>query len=132
MYHLNQREGEKTSALEARKLSEDEMIAIGREFIISSYGLNEEQISRLELYTNRGPTMELLALIGITEVPEQDPNEWYETIKGVPCFEVEYLLYSEGGDENRTEKDGYYIVYVNVETGVIEDILYVPPQTGNG
>ena len=121
---LNQREGEKTSALEARKLSEDEMIAIGREFIISSYGLNEEQISRLELYTNRGPTMELLALIGITEVPEQNPNEWYETIKGIPCFEVEYLLYSEGGDENRTEKDGYYIVYVNVETGTVEQFEY--------
>ena len=121
---LNQRETEKNSALEARKLSEDEMIAIGREFIISSYGLNEEQISRLELYTNRGPTMELLALIGITEVPEQNPNEWYETINGAPCFEVEYLLYSEGGDENRTEKDGYYIVYVNVETGAIEQFEY--------
>ena len=121
---LNQREAEKSSALEARKLSEDEMIAIGREFIISSYNLNEEQVSRLELYTNRGPTMELLALIGITEVPEQDPNEWYETIKGVPCFEVEYLLYSEGGDENRTEKDGYYIVYVNVETGAVEQFEY--------
>ena len=121
---LNQRETEKNSALEARKLSEDEMIAIGREFIISSYGLNEEQISRLELYTNRGQTMELLALIGITEVPEQNPNEWYETINGAPCFEVEYLLYSEGGDENRTEKDGYYIVYVNVETGAIEQFEY--------
>ena len=121
---LNQREGEKTSALEARKLSEDEMIAIGREFIISSYGLNEEQISRLELYTNRGPTMELLALIGITEVPEQNPNEWYETINGAPCFEVEYLLYSEGDDTQRTEKDGYYIVYVNVETGAVEQFEY--------
>ena len=66
----------------------------------------------------------LVALIGITEVPEQDPNEWYETMKGVPCFEVEYLLYSEGGDENRTEKDGYYIVYVNVETGAIEQFEY--------
>ena len=121
---LNQREAEKSSALEARKLSEDEMIAIGREFIISSYNLNEEQVSRLELYTNRGPTMELLALIGITEVPEQDPNEWYETIKGVPCFEVEYLLYSEGGDENRAEQDGYYIVYVNVETGAVEQFEY--------
>ncbi|MBR5960261.1 MAG: hypothetical protein IKZ98_04640 [Clostridia bacterium] len=121
---LNQREAEKSSALEARKLSEDEMIAIGREFIISSYNLNEEQVSRLELYTNRGPTMELLALIGITEVPEQNPNEWYETIKGVPCFEVEYLLYSEGGDENRAEQDGYYIVYVNVETGAVEQFEY--------
>ena len=120
----NQRETDKTSALEARKLSEDEMIAIGREFIISSYGLNEEQISRMELYTNRGATPELLALIGITEVPEPDSNEWYETINGIPCFEVEYLLYSEGGDENRAEKDGYYIVYVNVETGAVEQFEY--------
>ena len=120
----NKRETEKTSALEARKLSEEEMIAIGREFIISSYGLNEEQIARMELYTNRGATPELLALIGITEIPEPNSNEWYETINGAPCFEVEYLLYSEGGDENRTEKDGYYIVYVNVETGAVEQFEY--------
>ena len=122
---LNQREASKTSALEARKLPEEEMIAIGREFIISSYGLNEEQISRLELYTNHSPDLEMLASIGITEVPEQqNSNEWYETINGTPCFEVEYLLYSEGGDDQRTEKDGYYIVYVNVETGAVEQFEY--------
>ena len=121
----NQREADKTSALKARRLSEDEMIAIGREFIISSYNLNDEQIARLELYTNHNPDMELLALIGITEIPEQqNSNEWYETINGVPCFEVEYLLYSEGTDEQRTEKDGYYIVYVNVETGAVEQFEY--------
>ena len=122
---LNRREAEKTSALEARKLSEEEMIAIGREFIISSYSLNEEQIARLELYTNSGPDKELLALIGVTETPEEKKaNEWYETVNGAPCFEVEYLLYSEGDDTRRTEKDGYYIVYVNVESGAIEQFEY--------
>ena len=35
------REAQKNKAMEARKLSEDEMIAIGREFITSSYGLDE-------------------------------------------------------------------------------------------
>ena len=46
-----QDDAEKDAALNARKLTEEEMYAIGREFIISSYGLDEEQVSRLELYT---------------------------------------------------------------------------------
>ena len=49
------READKTAAMNARKLSEDEMIAIGREFVISNWKLNEEQTGRLELYTNSDP-----------------------------------------------------------------------------
>ena len=115
------READKTAALIARKLSEEEMIRIGREFIISNYGLNEEQIARLELYTNSF---------------EDEENCWYEMINGQPCFQVEYLLYNdeyETGDmTKRTEMNGYYNVFVNVETGAVEEYEYNSSLAGQG
>ena len=64
-------------------------------------------------------------------------------INGKPCFMVEYLLYShdevpeqEGLDETVKwpfeEKDGYYVVYVNVETGEIEEYVYNSGLAGQG
>ena len=119
-YH-KQREADKNAALKARKLSEEEMIRIGREFVISNYGLNEEQTARLELYTNSF---------------EDEENCWYEMIDGKPCFQVEYLLYNdeyETGDlTKRTEMNGYYNVFVNVETGVVEEYEYNSSLAGQG
>ena len=116
-----QREASKTAALQARKLPEDEMIQIGREFIISNYKLNEEQIARMELYTNSF---------------EDEENCWYEMIDGKPCFQVEYLLYNdeyETGDmTKRTEMNGFYSVFVNVETGVVEEYEYNSSLAGQG
>jgi hypothetical protein len=116
-----QREANKTAALKARKLSEEEMIQIGREFIISNYGLNEEQTARLELYTNSF---------------EDEENCWYEMKNNNPCFQVEYLLYNdeyETGDlTKRTEMNGYYNVFVNVETGVVEEYEYNSSLAGQG
>ena len=119
--YFEQREADKNAALKARRLSEDEMILIGREFIISNYGLNDEQIARLELYTNSF---------------EGEDNCWYEMINGHPCFQVEYLLYNdeyETGDlTKRTEKNGIYNVYVNVETGAVEEYEYNSSLAGQG
>ena len=120
-----QLEEQKTAALNARTLSEEEMIAIGREFIISTYALNDEQAGRMELYTNSF---------------EDSENSWYEMVDGKPCFKVEYLLYApytaEMIDRNepqpRMEKDGYYNVFVNVETGVIEEYEYNSALAGEG
>ena len=115
------REAGKTAALHARKLTEDEMIQIGREFIITNYGLNDEQIARLELYTNSF---------------KDEENCWYEMMNGKPCFQVEYLLYNdefETGDmTNRTGMNGYYMVYVNVETGAVEEYEYNSALGGEG
>ena len=119
--YYEQREADKTAALKARKLSEEEMIQIGKEFIISNYGLNEEQIARMELYTNSF---------------EDEENCWYEMIHGQPCFRVEFLLYNdeyETGDlTKRTEMNGYYNVFVNVETGVVEEYEYNSSLAGQG
>lgn len=118
-------EAEKTAAMNARKLSEEEMIGIGRKFILDSYQLNEEQIARMELFTH---------------ADEEHPNNFYWMINGQPCFQVEYLLYDlytveqmqRGEPRTRTEKDGYYIVYVNVETGVVEQYEYNSALAGMG
>ena len=137
--YYRQREADKDHALNARRLSEEEMIAIGREFIIGNWHLNEEQTERLELYTNSLP--QYLDLIGINpDESESSGNEWYETVNGKPCFTVEYLLYqplteaqeASGEERDYQEGDGYYIVYVNVETGEIEDFEYNSALGGMG
>lgn len=106
------REGGKNSAMNAKKLSEEEMIAIGREFILTSFGLTESEAGRLELFTTPGESGE--------------SNRWYETVNDRPCFLVEYLLDEESftpemaDDPDYIRQNAYYKVYVNVETGVIE------------
>lgn len=113
------RESEKSGAMNVRKLSEEEMIGIAREFIIETYGLTEEQASLLELYTNSYPA---------------DGNRWYESVNGKPCFEVEYLL-----DENPTaveetgyKMNAYFKVFINVETGAVEQYEYNSGVGGQG
>lgn len=124
--YAEQLEAEKTAALKARRISEEDMIATAREFILSSYGLNEEQAARMELYTN--------------SIPDENPNSWYWMINSVPCFQVEYLLYSDyttdqltaGEPRPRTEMDGYYNIYINVETGAVESFEYNSALNGLG
>ena len=122
-YHAR-REGEKSSALDATKLSEEDMIALGREFILSTYSLTDSEVERLELYTNSYET--------------EDANHWYETVNGKPCFLVEYLLDEEGvteemlSDPNYYRMNSYFKVFVNVETGVIEQYEFSNGLGGQG
>lgn len=125
--YIAKMEATKTAAMNARKISEEEMLETGRQFIIRYYGLNDEQIGRLQLYTNFNG--------------EESGNGWYDMIDGKPCFQVEYLLYQPEVPETEgqtalppewTEKDGYYVVYVNVETGEIEKYEYNSGLGGKG
>lgn len=122
-YHAR-REGEKSSALDATKLSEEDMIALGREFILTTYSLTDSEVERLELYTNSYET--------------EDANHWYETVNGKPCFLVEYLLDEEGvteemlNDPNYYRMNSYFKVFVNVETGVIEQYEFSNGLGGQG
>lgn len=134
------READKTAAMNARKISEEEMIRIGKDFIISNYGLNEEQISRLELYTNSFGNNWEATDVFTDYTPEDRGNTWYEMINGKPCFQVEFLLYEpvatempdHGEESGRTEMDGFYNVFVNVETGEIEEFEYNSALAGQG
>lgn len=109
VYLQEMMEAAKNEAMNARVLPEEEMIRLGREFIVSNYALNEDQTGRMELFTKTGRG-----------------NEWYDMIGGKPCFMVEYLLYAQNGmiAERISEKDGYYVVYINVTDGTVEDYTF--------
>ena len=109
-------EAEKTAALAARKLPEDEMAELARQAVIEAYSLTAEQAAALEKY------VQPLA---------DEENAWYWMEDGKPCFEVQYFL-SQGPDGAFVEKDGAYGVLVNVETGVIERIVYESGLGGEG
>lgn len=105
----------------AAKLTEEEMIGIARQALVSVYGLTDEQMAMLE-------TDE--------EIRE---NSCYWMLDGKPVYDVWFWLLQDKTEYDDpsvfpefTEKDGIYIVDVNVETGVIEDIYYESGMGGNG
>lgn len=108
-------EKEKTEALNARILSEDEMRAAAKEAVAVRYELTEAQAAMLELYEQP------LAV---------EENAWYWMIDREPCFEVQYFLTQN--PDTFTEKDGSYAVAVNVKTGVIERLVYESGIGGEG
>ena len=115
--YFEELEKNKTAALEARKVSEDEMRENARLAVIERYELTAEQAALLELYVQPLAT---------------EPNAWYDMINGQPCFEVHYSLQQNPDPEVFTEKDGDYGVAVNVETGAIERIVYESGLGGEG
>lgn len=139
-HYGEKREADKTAAMNARKIPEEDMIRTAKDFIVSNYGLNEEQAGRLELYTNSfGDNWEETD-VNTEYTPQDCGNTWYEMVNGKPCFQVEFLLYEpvttemmERGEEPaRTEMDGFYNVFVNVETGEIEEYEYNSALSGLG
>ncbi len=124
------READKTAALNACKIPEEEMIATAREFICSNWPLTDEQISWLDLLNGQtGPDN------------TAEANEWYEMVDGKPCYMVEYLLYRPLTTEQITDSnfvrtggagEGYYQIYINVENGEIEKYEYNSALGGIG
>ncbi len=134
------READKTAAMNARRIPEEEMIRTAKDFIISNYSLNGEQAGRLELYTNSFGSSPAEEGICADDSPMDCGNTWYEIVNGKPCFMVEFLLYQpvttdmldRGEEPGRTEMDGFYIVFINVETGEIEEFEYNSALAGQG
>ena len=117
----NHQEEYERQARAAAKLTEEEMIGIARQAVISMYGLTDEQMAMME-------TDE--------EIRE---NCEYWMLDGKPVYCVWFWLQQATTDSDDpsvfpdfTEKDGMYAVDVNVETGVIEDIYYESGMGGNG
>jgi len=139
-HYGEKREADKTAAMNARKIPEEDMIRTAKDFIVSNYGLNEEQAGRLELYTNSFGNNWEETDVNTEYTPQDCGNTWYEMVNGKPCFQVEFLLYEpvttemmERGEEPaRTEMDGFYNVFVNVETGEIEEYEYNSALSGLG
>ena len=139
-HYGEKREADKTAAMNAREIPEEDMIRTAKDFIVSNYGLNEEQAGRLELYTNSFGNNWEETDVNTEYTPQDCGNTWYEMVNGKPCFQVEFLLYEpvttemmERGEEPaRTEMDGFYNVFVNVETGEIEEFEYNSALAGQG
>ena len=92
--------------------------AAAREAVIRVYELTGEQAALLELY------VQPLAV---------EKNAWYRMYEGKPCFEVQYFLDQDPEHpETHVDKDGTYAALVNVETGVIEKLVYESGMGGEG
>ena len=120
---LQRQEDEEQQARAAAKLSEPEMIELAWEAVKTVYGLSEEQ-------------MELLLVSNLEE--DEEEESYYGMQDEKPVYTVWFWLHQAPDDDDPetwpefTEKDGAYLVDVNVETGVIEDIYYESGMGGNG
>ncbi len=55
------------------------------------------------------------------------------TLCGRPAVRFSYVLWGQGRDDwNWKDGDGYYTVWVNLQTGEVEEILYCNGLSGNG
>ena len=131
------REEEAVEIREMAKLSVEEMDRIARQAIISLYNLPEGQASQLvnehewekQEYGNE------------EENGNEGDSELYNYVlqHGLACYTSCFSL-GDGEEEGElrpdglryTENEGTYWVYVNVETGTVEEIFYSVGIGGNG
>ena len=122
---LQLQEDEEQQARAAAKLSEPEMIEMAREAVKSVYDLSEEQ-------------MGLLLISNLQEDEEDEEESYYGMQDDKPVYTVWFWLHQAPDDDDPTtwpeftEKDGVYLVDVNVETGVIERVYYETGMGANG
>lgn len=108
-----QREAAERLSEEAKalaKLTLADAHALALRALGETHGLTQAQLDRLTVNEdNTGMTMR----------------------EGTPIAQMWYWLWQRE-DETRTEGDGLYIVDVNLETGVIENVIYDSGLAGNG
>ena len=114
---------------EQAALSVEEMTRIAMEGIRVSFELTDEQAANL--VDANTPIEEA------REDGEEDEDTEYYMFHGAPCYMVNIMLAENDqakipGQLRYKEKDGYYWVYINVVTGVVEEIFYIAGIGGNG
>ena len=118
-----------TKVREQAAFSAEEMTRIAMEGIRVSFELTDEQAANL---------VDVNALIERDgEDGEEDEDTEYYTFHGAPCYMAHIMLDENDqakipGQLRYKEKDGYYWVYINVVTGVVEEIFYIAGIGGNG
>ena len=88
-------------------------MALAREAVVSTYGLNQAQADALEWQEDYAPSP-------------------YHTLEGKPVIEVVFWLWMDGNSAPFVQGDGLYTVDVNAVDGTIESILYDSTLLGNG
>ena len=100
---------------EAQALAEitrAQAVELARDALAQVYGLTQAQLDRLEWQEGYAPSL-------------------YRMEGDVPII-TEYFWLWQGDGEKFTEGDGLYAVEVNVQTGVIENVMYDSGLSGNG
>ena len=118
-----------TKVREQAAFSAEEMTRIAMEGIRVSFELTDEQAANL---------VDVNALIEREgEDGEKEEDIEYYTFHGAPCYMAHIMLDENDqakipGQLRYKEKDGFYWAYINVVTGVVEEIFYIAGIGGNG
>ena len=95
-------------AKELQAFSAHDFVQIAKEAVGVRYHLTSQQISLMSI--------------------DVDENSAYVLLDGTLCYRC-WIFVGELSDEE-TEQDGTYTVYLNLETGVVEDILFLSEHCG--
>lgn len=95
-------------AKERQYLTTQEFVQIAKESVGVRYHLTSQQISSMSI--------------------DVDENSAYVLLDGTACYRC-WIFVGELSSEE-TEQDGTYTVYLNLETGVVEDIRFLPEHGG--
>lgn len=121
-------EQDKQTALSMAKITLEDAAAIGRDAVIVRYGLTEQQAALLVRFNGSDPD-------GYSD------ESTYEIIDGRPLVNLFFHLTQNPGHTREDgyyepgewqEKDGIYVVTVNLLDGAVEDIYYDTGLMGNG
>ena len=95
-------------AKESQLFTTQEFVQIAKKAVCERYHLTAQQASSITIDT--------------------DENSAYVMLDGTLCYRC-WIFVGEFSSEN-TEQEGTYTVYVNLETGVVEDIMFLSEQGG--
>lgn len=119
-------EAEALAAAKSSSYSEEDLLALAKDAVVSVYQLSDEQAQRLQF------------VFELEDMADDTADYLYYRMKdGKPVLTVMLSLQQQTSDDPSafapfTERDGVYWVDVNVETGTIEDLLYDSQLGGNG
>ena len=95
-------------AKESQLFTTQEFVQIAKKAVCERYHLTAQQASSMTIDT--------------------DENSAYVMLDGTLCYRC-WIFVGEFSSEN-TEQEGTYTVYMNLETGVVEDIMFLSEQGG--
>ena len=119
-------EAEALAAARASSYSEEELLALAHDAVVSAYQFTDDQAKMLKF------------VFELEDMADDTADYLYYRMKdGKPVLTVMLSLQQQTSDDPSafapfTERDGVYWVDVNVETGTIEDLLYDSQLGGNG
>lgn len=113
----DKQEQDKQTALSMAKITLEDAVAIGREAVVARYGLTEQQVAMMVRFDGSDPD-------GFSD------ESTYEIVDSRPLVNLFFHL-TQNADE-WTEKDGIYVVTINLLDGVVEDTYYDNGLMGNG